>query len=408
MKIGIIAQYYAPETVGSGIWIRELAEELVARGHDVTVLTAFPNYPERIVFEGYRGKLFSHESINGVNIIRSWIYANPKESLWSRLLNWGSFCWSSFFSGLFAGGKLDVLYAIIPPLPLGITASWLGKLRGYPVVTNLQDIYPLIAIELGLLRNKRLISIFESMERKVYRRSRKIVLISEGFKENLVDKGVDPEKIAVVPNWADPNFIQPGPKENQFRKELGVNSDFTVVYSGGLTHNSDVEPILRAAGMMSDKPISFVVVGDGVMKPELEKLAAQLNLSNLQFRPFQPLENYPDVLRAADISVVTLNNAARCASLPSKVFKQMAAGRPILAITTPGGELDRLVREAECGVSVPTGSPEEVVKALSWCLENRDELEQMGRNSRDYLVKHHSKNGCIDQIEQVLAEAVAK
>ncbi len=408
MKIGIIAQYYAPETVGSGIWIRELAEEMTARGHEVTVLTAFPNYPERVVFEGYRGKLLDRELMNGVNVLRSWIYANPRETMRSRLLNWGSFCFSSLVSGLFRGGKFDVLYAILPPLPLGITASWLAKLRGYPLVANVQDIYPLIAVELGFLKNKRLISMFESMERKVYRRSRKIVVISDGFKDNLASKGVDPEEITVVPNWADPDFIQPGPRDNAFREELGVDGQFTVVYSGGLTHNSDVEPILRAAGMMTDKPISFAVVGDGAMKTDLERLASELNLSNLQFRPFQSLERYPDVLRAADISVVTLNSAARLASLPSKVFKQMAAGRPILAITTPGGELDRLVRVAECGLSVPTGNPEEVVKVLTWCLENREELEQMGRNSRDYLVQHHSKNACIDRIEQVLMEAASK
>lgn len=405
MRIGILSQYYAPETVGAGIWIQELAEELVSRGHDVTVLTAFPNYPKRIVFDGYKGKLFSRESINGVEVRRSWIYASPNETSVSRLANWGSFCSSSFANALLAGPRLDVLYAILPPLPLGITSNWLGRLRGYKVVANVQDIYPLVAIELGFLRQKRLIRMFEDMERKVYRRSSRIVVISEGFKENLVEKGVPPEKIAVVPNWADPSFIQPGPKENGFRNELGANGHFLVIYSGGLTHNSDVKPVVQAAGLMTDKDISFAIVGDGVTKPDLESLASELKLNNLSFRPFQPLEKYPDVLRAADISVVTLNNAARCASLPSKVFKQMAAGRPILAINTPGGELDRLVKEANCGLSVPPDSPEEVVRALKWCMENKDALEQMGRNSRDYLVKYHSKNTCIDQIEQVLTEA---
>lgn len=404
MRVLIVCQHYVPEEVGIGFQLHQLTLDLRKSGHEVSVVTAFPNYPSRIVFEGYRRRVFQRELIDGVDVIRTWIYANPSETFASRLLNWGSFCASAMLGAAIAAKKPDVIYATIPPLPLGTTINLVGKIRRVPVVTHVHDIYPLIAVELGILRNRTLISFFEKMERRIYRDSAHVLVISDGFKENLMGKGVPSAKIGVIPNWADADFIQPGPKDNAFRSEVGAEGKFLVVYSGGITRNSNLEPLLHAAALLRNEPFVFAMVGDGPLKPNLESLASELRLSNLRFVPFQPLARYPEVLLAADMTVVALNSAATFASVPSKVFKQMAAGRPVLAITAADSELQRLVDRANCGMHVPTDDPRSLADALMWALHHPQEVEAMGHNGRRHLEKHHCRQKCTGAIETVLRE----
>ncbi len=408
MRVLVTDPYYPPETVGSAIWVEQLTQDLVKRGHSVTMLTAMPHFPLMIVFEGFRKKLYMRSKENGVRVIRSWVYANGDKSFKPRMLNWGSFTITSFLAGLFSAPRCDVVYSILWPLPLGVTSAILAWTRGAKLVVNVQDMYPDIAISLGFLKNPLVIRFFQKMEKWIYRHSYKVVVLSEGFKENLLAKGVSEDKIVVVPNWADPDAIQPGPRDNSFREELGVGDRFTVLYSGGLTHNSDLEPVVRAAALLRDRPFAFVICGDGYHKQALTALARELKLENLQFKPFQPLERYPSALQSADITLVTLNNHFTNASVPSKVYKQMAAGRAVLAITAPGSEVDRMIREAGCGLSVPPGDPEALAEAICWADEHRDEVVEMGARARAYLERYHGRKRCVDMIEGILLEACGK
>lgn len=401
MRVLLVAQYFKPESVGAAIWIHQLATDLVSRGHRVTMLTGFPNYPDRVIFEGYRGKVFLREQIDGVDVIRTYIYASPNEAMWSRLLNFGSFCASAALGGL-AAPRPDVIYCLIPPLPLGLSAEFLGLAKRAPVVINVQDIYPDLAVALGFLRNRLAIRFFEFIERLIYRWATAIVVISDGFKENLLGKGVPAKKIHVVPNWADPDFIRPGLKDNPFRRRLGLGDRFTLIYSGNLSHNSNVEPVIEAAEVLQNEPFAFVIVGDGVRKTDLERKAREKKLKNVWFLPFQPLVDYPQVLTAADMNLVTLNTQAAMASVPSKVFKMMASGRPVLAIAANGTEVHRLVTQANCGLCVSPDDAVGLAKALRYAAAHRDKLKRMGTNARRYLEEHFSRQKCVTQIEAVL------
>ena len=406
MRILILSPYYYPESVGAGIWLRQLATDLAGHGHQVTMFTAFPNYPSGKIFAGYRGKLYQREVIDGVKVIRTWIYASTNKGFWRRILNYGSFAASSLISGILEGQRYDVIYTVLPPLPLGVTARFLATVKRARLVLNVQDIFPHLAVVAGVLKNQFVIRFFEAMERWIYHRAEHLVVISDGFRENLVGKGVIRRKVTVVPNWADPEAIKEADKENSFRQELQVDSRFTLIYSGSLSHNSSVESMVDAADVLRGEPFAFVVVGEGALKPKLEQLAAERNLTNLQFRPFQPLERYPEVLAAADMNLVTLSSQAAFASVPSKIFKQMAAGRPVLALTIKGNELDRLVQEARCGLCVPPDDPQALVAALHWAADHPQELARMGRSGRQYLEKYHSREQCIGQIEAILKKVV--
>jgi colanic acid biosynthesis glycosyl transferase WcaI len=404
MRVAILCQYYVPEEVGIGVQIHQLAKDLVERGHEVTVLTAFPNYPSGEVSEPYRRKRFLRETIEGVKVLRSWIFATPSKNISRRALSFGSFCASAFL-GAGRLGRLDALYVVMPPLPLGLTAHWICRMKGGRFIANIQDIYPHAAVALGVMKNPRLIRFFERMERKIYRRAAKIAVISDGFRENLLGKGVPPDKVLVIPNWIDSSAIKPGNRMNSFRESLGIGDDFAVVYSGSLSLNSDLEPLIRGAALLQDEAVRFVIVGDGVHKQRLVSLVDELQLKNVVFRPFQPLERYPEVLAAADLTVVTLNTQATHVSVPSKIYKQMAAARPILAVAQEGNELERLVSEAKCGLSVPPGSPEALAKAVRWAVANRQDLQTMGMRAREYVMERHDRKQAVDQIERALEEA---
>ncbi len=408
MKVLLLSNYYYPETVGAGIWVTQLAQDLKARGHEVTVVTSFPSYPQGKLFDGYRNRFAGRETVDGIDVIRTYTYATPSKSFWPRFAAFGAFCLSAVPGYLRWRRPFDVVYAILPPLPLGVSAWAIANASGARLVINVQDIYPDVAVALNYLRNPAAVAFFRRMERWIYRRADRIVVISEGFRQNLLGKGVPALKIQVVPNWADPDQIVPESSGNAFRRETGTNDELLVMYSGGLTHNADLETVLDAAAQLRGLPVRFVIVGDGVQKQSLVDRAASARLDNVKFFPFQPIERYVEVLAASDVTLVSLNSASSFVSVPSKIYKQMAAARPIIAITNPGNDLSRLVRDAQCGVTVEPGDAECLVKVLRDALDRRDAFAEMGRRGRAYLQRSCSRKGCVERIEATLMDACAK
>jgi putative colanic acid biosynthesis glycosyltransferase WcaI len=407
VDILLYSAYYQPEQVGPAIFLGELAADLVAAGHRVTVLTGFPNYPDGVVPAAYRHKVFERERLNGVDIIRTYLYASPVRTLPRRVASFSSFIGSSLVGGALAAPCPDVVYATLPPLPLGITAWALARLKRAPLVVNLQDIHPEVAVAAGVLRGRRTIRFFEAMERWVYRHAERLVVISGGFRENLLAKGVPESKIRVVPNWADPEFVRPDVRDDELRAEWG-RDNFALVYSGGLTYNSNLEPVIEAAAVLRDEAFRFVIIGDGVRKAALEDAARARRLVNVTFMPFQPLERYPKVLSTADMNLVTLSSAAAIASVPSKIYKTMASGRPVLAIAPASSEIARLVKAAGCGFVIEPTQIDELVRALRYAVAHRGEIGQMGVRGRQYLEQNLARKTSTGKIAQILSEVVSE
>ena len=408
MNLLITTNYYDPEQIGAGIWVTQLAHDLKAHGHEVTVVASFPSYPLGRIFDGYRNRFADRKCVDGIDVIRTFTYATPNKSFRARCAGFGAFCLSAAPGYLRWRRRVDVVYAILPPLPLGISAWVIAQASGAKLVINVQDIYPDIAIALNHLRNPAAVGLFRGMERWIYRRADGIVVISEGFRQNLLGKGVPASKLHVVPNWADPDQILPGPPENAFRRKTGANGDLLVIYSGGLNHNAELEPVIDAAAQLRDLPIRFALVGDGVQKQALMNRVEAARLDKVDFYPFQPLEQYGDILAASDVTLVTLNSAATFASVPSKIYKQMAAARPIIAIASRESELSGLIMDAQCGVVVPPGDPQRLANVLRGALDQRGAFVEMGRRGRLYLERNCSRNGCVARVEAALAEACAE
>ena len=237
------------------------------------------------------------------------------------------------------------------------------------------------------------------MEKWIYRRADRVAVISEGMREDLLSRGVPGAKVAVIENWADPSFITPGPSDNDFRRSLDIGDRFLVIYSGGINNNANLEPVIEAADMLRNEPFAFAIVGEGQFKPQIEAMARAKRLDRVSFLPFQPVQQYPNVLRAADLNLVTLKAKSAATSVPSKIYKQMAAGRPILAVTPETNELHRLVTTAQCGKCVLPDDANGIVKVVRWAASHGRELQRMGEMCDDTLKR------TIPSIEASIASA---
>lgn len=413
MKILLFAQHYAPEDVSGAVLATELATDLATQGHAVTIVTCAPNYPQGEVFPGYRNRLLQSQTVDGVRVVRTWSYISTVKSFWKRLLNYGSWSATAFWGGLWSG-KPDVIFSYSPPLPLGVTVWLLSRLWGVPWVLRVEDLYPDAAIAAGVLQSNLAIRFFSRLERFLYRQADHISLISEGFRRNLLAKGVAPDKLSVTPVWADPDIVQPLPKDNAFRRQHGLDGAFVVMYAGALGHTSALEDVLDTAALLRDAPnpdplalpVRFVIVGEGVKKEALVQNARQSALDNVVFLPFQPRERFGEMLAAADASLVTLNAQSSSFSLPSKTFNIMASARPILAITPPDSEIAVLVADGQCGVNVPLGQPKEAVAVIRAWQRDQSRLDAMGRNGRAMLESQFSRAQCVASFSHLLAQTI--
>ena len=406
MHILILAQHYAPEEVSGAVLATELAEDLVSWGHQVTFVTSAPSYPKGVIFPGYKNRIFYREERQGVRIIRIWSYISPKKTFWRRIFNYGTFSISTFYGGLFAQ-RPDVVFSASPPLSLGLSAWLLSKFWRIPWLLRVEDIFPDAAVEAGILTNKFAIRFFHFFERFLYKRASHISVISDGFRRNLINKRVPENKLSVVPVWADPQQIQPGPKNNSFRKQHNLTDKFIVLYAGNIGYNTALEDIIEAAKILrQDDRIRFVIVGEGVKKHLLESLAANYDLDNVNFLPYQPRALYNEMLAAADMSVVTLNAESFYTSLPSKIFNIMASGRPVLSITPSCSEIAAIIEKADCGINIEPSNHRYLAETISELSKDSTLLTTLGQKGRAYFEKHYTREQCIRAYERTMRNMV--
>ncbi|MDC0833338.1 Glycosyltransferase [Geitlerinema sp. FC II] len=408
MKILIYSYNYHPEPIGIAPLMTELAEGLVRRGHQVRVVTGMPNYPQRRIYEGYRGKLYVTEELNGVKIQRCYVWVRPKPGFMDRVLLESSFVSTSFVQAL-NGWRPDAILLTSPPLPACVPATVVKWIYRCPVVLNLQDVLPEAAIVTGLLRNKFLVRIFESLERFAYRNADRISAIADGFVDNLLKKGVDPQKIALIPNWVDTNFIRPLPKEpNGFRDEYDLNGKFVVLYSGNIALTQGLETLVQAASFLVDVPdIAVVIVGEGRALEVLQRLRERWEATNVKLLPFQPRERLPEMLSAANVGMVMQKSSVIAINMPSKIQVLLASGLPIVASVPEDGTAAKAVRNSGGGLVVPPEDPYALAQAIRELYDNPDRTTALGQQSRQFAIDNYSFEEALRRYEVLFAELVS-
>jgi glycosyltransferase involved in cell wall biosynthesis len=399
LRILILINWYPPEIRSASHLFGELAEGLSARGHQVTVVTRWPD--ERT--PGWTPR--PRRSVErGVTVIRVARREGPRTWRLVRMLEQFVHPAALFAGALRWAGPADVVLAYSPPLPLGLAVGGLARRWGGKGILNVQDLYPQGAIDLGLLRNPLAIRLARQLERACYESVDALVVHSEGNREYVVGTGVPLEKVSVIPNWADLAALAPGERLNAFRRSLGLADDiFLVSYAGVIGFAQDLDTVVRAAERLRDEHrIHFLLVGDGSLKPALERHVAAARLRNVTLMGLQPVEVYGDILRASDACLVTLRPDVRTPVVPAKLVSIMAVGRPVVATSHPGGDVPRIVAEAECGVHVAGGDAGGLAAAILRMSRQPALAAACGRNGRAYAEKHFSRETGVTAYEQLM------
>ena len=402
MDISLVTILYPPEIASGSHLIYELALSLQGRGHNVTVLTGYPRYNVKVVPPQYRRGLRMDEALDGIPVRRIRIPSLPRTSKIARGV--GHFVdglWLSVLAG--ATPRADAVLVFSPPLPLAWMVCLVGKARRMPVLVNIQDLFPREVVELGMLTNPLLISMFEAMERQTHRLASAVTVHSPGNREHVVHHGGRRERVHVTYNWVDTERIRPGQRHNGFARQYGLGERFVVSYAGTMGWAQDMKTIINSADRLRNhKDILFLLVGDGVEKERAQARSQELGLKNILWLPMQPWSLYPKVLAASDISLINLHPELRTPVVPSKLLSIMAAARPVVASIPVESDARRIVAEAGCGICVDAGDGEALAGAIQKLESDRALAREMGQRGRAFVERNFSREECVSQVETIL------
>ncbi len=301
------------------------------------------------------------------------------------------------------GPKVDAVLAVSPPLTLGVTGLAIARARGGKLVFNIQDVYPDVAVELGVLSEGRLLRATRRLERFCYDKADAVTVLSEELQENVRAKTAAPEKVRVIPNFVDTTAIVPAPRENDYRRHFGLTGKTVVMYAGNVGLSQSLDTVLETAGALAyERDLIFVINGQGAGRPELERKAR--GLTNVRFVNMQPVERLPEVLAAADVHLVPLKKGLARSSVPSKTYSILAAGRPLIAGVDPATEIARLVQHSGAGIAVPPEDAEALTKAVRQLLESPQDRQVMGAAGRSFVERWASPAAVAQSYAELFEE----
>jgi glycosyltransferase involved in cell wall biosynthesis len=405
MQILIVTHYFPPEIGAPQARLSELARQWAGTGEQVTVLTGMPNHPTGMVPRAYRGRRVVEERIDGYRVLRSWLYATPNEGMLRKTLGHLSFMVSSAVVGALRSGTADVV-VVSSPTFFSIFSAWLlARLRRAKLIVEVRDLWPGIFVELGVLTNPWLIRALEWLELATYNAADAVVVVSQGFRDNVVRRGVKADKVHTIYNGADLSRFSDVAVEAGARAELGAGPDDTLVlYIGahGISHG--LVTVADAAQRLVGEPVRFAFVGEGAAKADLAQRVRELGLVNVSLFPGVTRDQVPRILAAADICLVPLRDVPLfSAFIPSKMFEYLAAAKAVIGSVR--GEPAVILREAGAVVVGPE-DPAALADAIRDLASDRPRREAMGRRGRDYVTEHFDRQRLAEGYLRLLRSVV--
>jgi colanic acid biosynthesis glycosyl transferase WcaI len=380
LRVLFLTENYPPETNAAANRVHERAKFWADWGHEVTVITCAPNFPKGRIHDGYKNRWYHSEMMDGIKVVRVKTFINPNEGIILRMLDFLSFMVTGFFASL-VQRRPDVVVATSPQFFTAVAGWMVGLCRRRPFVLELGDIWPASIVAVGAMRESFLIRMLERLELFLYRRSDTIVALTPSFKKNLVNRGIDGNKISVVINGVDISRFQRSARDDALAAAWGISDRFVVGYIGthGMAHG--LSNVLDAAAHLEDNErVKFLFVGDGAERDDLISQAASRNLDNVLFISSQPREKVPNIWSVCDIALVHLRDSEVFSEvIPSKIFEAMAMGLPILLVT-PKGIASDIVLSTRSGLWVPAEKPAELAKLAASLAGRKRLLEMLGRN----------------------------
>ncbi|WP_419917506.1 glycosyltransferase family 4 protein [Candidatus Poriferisocius sp.] len=433
LRILVLCPHYEPDTAPTGEIMTILCRHWVERGHRVEIITSLPWYRDHAVAAGWSGRLLRTQHEVWGRIRRWHPFPSRKGRLVARAVSFAGFTVLAGADAVATSRRCDVVFAMSPPLTLGVAGRVAARMRRVPLVFNVQDVFPDVAVETGVLRGSRGVAAARRLERRVYRWANAVTVLSEGMAGNVrakLDPGDHESKVVVIPNVVDVDRITPADRHNRYRAELGSGGGSSgrgpdsaasrlgqpgaelgsgggrgpeaigtvVMYAGNLGYSQSLELVVAAAERFAGEgrdDVRFVVNGDGVARPLVAEAARHLD--NLTLVGWQPPERLGEVLAAADLHLILLRKGLGASSVPSKVYSVLAAGRPMVAAVDRGSEIERLLVAAGAGRTVDPDDVDAFCSTVAEMVDDPSGLAEMGRRARAYAEQIPSPGQVADR-----------
>ena len=402
-QLTVLTQFFPPDYAATGQLVEELARSFRQHNIGVNVFTGQPGYAYD------KGIAPKQEEVHGVKVYRSRTVRLWPRRIRGRAIGGLLYCLRAFFKLLHPHYRKALLMVTTEPPYLPVLAYIMYWLFNQPYICLLYDLYPDVAVTLGVVPEGHVVARFwRWLNRLTWRHARAIVVLSPTMKQRIV--ALCPEasgKITVIHNWADPNLITPMPKaENWFAQQYGLDQVFTVLYSGNMGRCHDMKTIMAAAIALKDEPVKFLFIGAGAKRQECVDLAKQYGLTNCMFLPYQSKQNLTYSLTACDLNLVSIDVDIEGLVAPSKFYGCLAAGRPIAAICEPHSYLRGLLAEGQCGEAFDNGDGQGLAEFIRILMADARRVSYMGQQARGYLLENFTPERCAQRYVQVISDCV--
>lgn len=407
MRILFLCHYFPPEVNAPATRTYEHCKEWVKRGHQVTVITCAPNHPRGQVYKGYKNKLFQVEEHDGIKVVRVWTYLAANKGFAKRTLNYFSFLISSLIVSIRLP-RPDVVISTSPQFFCGLAGYPIKLIKRCSWVLEIRDLWPDSILAVGATKNPFIIKILRWLENFVYKKSDRIVVVTDAFKNYMLNLSIPEKKIDVIKNGVDLDFFSIMSKNTTYKESLGVDKEaFVAAYVGthGMAHH--LQTVLYAAEILAkhEHNIHFLLVGDGAERQNLLNLQKKLGLKNISLLPQQPKSDMPKIWSITDASLVLLKRSDLFKTvIPSKIFESMAMQKTILLGVE--GESKEIIEESNSGICIEPENAKMLASKILMLFEDKSIGEMHGVSGRKYVEQFHNRAVLAARYEHSMRKAI--
>jgi glycosyltransferase involved in cell wall biosynthesis len=407
MKILFLTHYFPPEVNAPANRTHEHCRRWVRDGHEVTVITGVPNHPRGVIFDGYENRWIQEEWIDGIRVIRTWMYLTPNSGFARRVVNYLGFALTAILAS-FRAERPDVVVATSPQFFVGVAGAIVSKLKRRPFVLEIRDLWPKSIVELGQLGPGRILSALEALEGWLYRSASGVVVNTRTFRAHIAERGVADEDIELVYNGIDPTLFAPRPPNADLLQRHGLAGRFTVAYVGTLGLAHGLSMLIDVADRMRDqRDLAFCLIGDGADREKLEREVSARDLDNVVMLGLQPREAMPDWIASIDLLLVLLRDLPVFETvIPSKIFEFLAQERPV--VLAARGEIRRLMEEAQGALVIDPEDIDQMVRAIERVRADPMEARKRAEAGRRWVDKGFIRDDLARRMSAFLERVVER
>ncbi|WP_342433481.1 glycosyltransferase family 4 protein [Neobacillus sp. FSL H8-0543] len=404
MKIVVISHFFPPEIGAPSARLYEMARHWVELGNEVHVVTCFPNHPTGVIPDKYKGLKYKYEQMDGIHVHRNYVYATPNKGFIKKTLGHISFMFSSVLISMKKIKRPDVIITSSPTFFSIFSGYWYSLIKRAPFVLEIRDLWPAAMIELGVMKKGVITNILEKMELFFYRKSKRLIMVTKSFKENVVSRGIDGSKVHVITNGVNQEMFYPREKSISIIDKYNLENKFVISYVGAHGISQNLSTILEVANSLKEyMDIHFLFIGEGAEKDKLKNIASGQGISNVTFIDSQPKEVIPEFYNTSDICLIPLKNIELFKTfIPSKMFEIMACGVPIVASLE--GEAADILNESKAAEVVKPDNPEEIMHAIIKIKNDKVLYERLKEKGPAFVEQNYSRKNLAKEYLEIISE----